>query len=307
MMVNELLKGFTSIYHAVNLHDDAPYCLRPNLGVTIIASMFGAKIRLLGDQMPWVMPLEGGSAAVRQLVASPLPDLDAGLLPRVLDQYAFYRHALEDYPICRAAFQLTLPDLQGPLSVAELLWGPDIYLAFFDEPELVKALLGRITELIFVVAKRLQSEVRENLGPGFQYQHAVGVRGMLLVRNDSAVNISPAQYIALVRPFDARLAEGLGSIGIHFCGNGMHQVGPMLEIHGIACLDIGQPEMMDLDRLYAAAAARQVALARLSLPEDDLRAGQIKRRFPTGVSLVYRAPSVARAHEVLDRYCSAQR
>ncbi len=302
MMLNELLKGFTSIYHAIDLRDDAPYCLRPNLGVTIIASMFGAKVRLLKDQMPWVVPLDGGVAAIRRLVDSPLPDLNHGLLPRVLDQYAFYRSALADYPVCRAAFQLTLPDLQGPLSVAELLWGPAIYLAFFDEPALVKALLGVITDLTLVVAKRLQSEVRDNLGQDLQYQHAVGVKGALLVRNDSAINISARQYIELVRPFDARLAAGLGSIGIHFCGNGAHQVQPMQSIPGVVCFDIGQPEMMDLDRLYAAAATKQIALARLSVSEVDLQAELVKRRFPTGVNLVYQASSVAKAHEVWDRY-----
>jgi hypothetical protein len=196
-----------------------------------------------------------------------------------------------------------LPDLQGPLSVAELLWGPGIYLAFFDEPELVKALLGVITDLTLVVAKRLQSEVRDNLGQDLQYQHAVGVRGALLIRNDSAINISARQYIELVRPFDARLAAGLGSIGIHFCGNGAHQVQPMQSIPGVVCFDIGQPEMMDLDRLYAAAAAaRRIALARLAVSEADLRAELVKRRFPTGVNLVYQASSVAKAYEVWGNY-----
>ena len=41
MMANELLVGFTSIYHAVELESDNPYCLRPNLGTGIIASMLG--------------------------------------------------------------------------------------------------------------------------------------------------------------------------------------------------------------------------------------------------------------------------
>jgi hypothetical protein len=73
MMVNELLVGFTSIYHAVDLKGDSPYSLRPNLGVTIVASMLGARIRVMEEQLPWVLPLED-TAAIRRIVDDPLPD-----------------------------------------------------------------------------------------------------------------------------------------------------------------------------------------------------------------------------------------
>lgn len=315
MMVNELLVGFTSIYHAVDLRDDTPYCLRPNLGVTIVASMFGAELRLLDDDMPWVEPLAGGLDDIRDLVDAPLPDLHVGLLPRVLDQYAFFRAALVDYANCQAAFQLTLPDLQGPFSIAELLWGTDIYLAFFDYPDLLKALQSRITDLILVVYDRLKDEVRDNLDPGYQYQHATGVKGKLLVRDDSAINISPAQYHEFVQPYNARLAAELGEIGIHFCGDGQHQVDNMLSIPGLTCLDLGQPDMMDLDRLYSKASAAsaeadtsavadaRTSLVRVTVPEADLTAERVKQRFPTGVNLVYEAESVQQAHAVWKRYC----
>lgn len=302
MMVNELLVGFTSIYHAVTLHDDAPYCLRPNLGVTIIASMFGAQVRLIEGQMPWVEPLAGGHKAIRRLVQEPLPDLGSGLLPRVLEHYAFFREALQGYPSCQAAIQLTLPDLQGPLDVAHLLWGSGLYLAMYDDPDLVEALLAKVATLIAIVARRLQREVRDSLLPEGQHQFGVGVLGALMVRNDSAVNISASQYKALVRPWDTYLAEELGSIGIHFCGRGHHQVEGMLAIPSMRCFDVGQPEMMDLDRLYAQAAARRVALTRLRVPENELQAGAVRHRFPTGVNLVYQAASVAQARQVWRRY-----
>jgi len=304
MMVNELLVGFTSIYHAVDLHDDAPYCLRPNLGVGIVASLFGATIRVLEEGMPWVEPLRGGADTMRNLLDRPLPGLDAGLLPRVLDQCACFRQALAPYPDCREAFQLTLPDLQGPFSTAELLWGPAIYLALFDTPELVAAVLMRIAEVMELVLPRLEEEVRGGLGPGLQFQHASGVGGRILLRNDSAVNVSPSHYRRFILPADARLAETLGSVGIHFCGDGSHHVPTMLSIPGLTSFDLGQPEKMDLDRLYAQAAARRVALARLTVPEAELCAKRVKARFPTGVSLVYTAPDIATAHDVWRRFVS---
>jgi hypothetical protein len=305
MMVNELLVGFTSLYHAVDLRDDAPYCLRPNLGVGIVASLFGARIRVLEEGMPWVEPLEGGADTLRSMLDRPLPALDAGLLPRVLDQYAYFREALAPYPHCREAFQLTIPDLQGPFSTAELLWGAGIYLALFDTPELVKAVLRRVVEVMQLVLPRLEQEARDTLGPGLHHQHGAGVGGRILVRNDSAVNVSPAHYRRLILPADARLGETVGAhggVGIHFCGDGSHHVPAMLSIPGLASFDLGQPDRVDLGRLYAQAAPQRVALVRLTLPEAELTAEQVKARFPTGVNLIYPAPDVATAHRVWGRY-----
>ena len=303
MMVNELLLGFTSIYHAVDLKDDSPYTLRPNLGVGIIASMFGAEVRLVGNAMPWVVPLKGGPEGLRRAVLDgPLPGTHAGLLPRVLDQYDYFKKALADYPGCRAGLQVTLPDLQGPFSTLELLWGTGIYEALYDNPEGIMALLDRVTEAMLIAYRRLKREVVEDIGPDFSYCHSMGVKGRYLVRNDSAINISPKQYRQVLKPSDARLAAAIGSIGIHFCGNGQHQVDNLLDIPGVDCLDLGQPEMMNLDSLYQQVSNQKVPLVGLAVPEPEFTADQVIRRFPTGVILVYYPKTRAQAGEFLQRY-----
>ena len=301
LMVNELLSGFTSIYHAVDLKDDTPYCLRPNLGVTMIASMLGAQIRVMDDQPPWVLPFED-LAVVQKIVDAPPPDMSSGLVPRAIEQYAYFREALADYPNCRAAFQLTLPDLQGPFDIAELLWGSSIFLAFYDNPALLSGFLTRITDTIIAAYHRFSAEVRENIGAGFEYQHAVGVKGKILLRGDTVIMLSPEHYRDMVLPHDERIAQELGSVAIHFCGNGQHQIDNMLAIQNLGSLDFGQSWMMDVDSIYAGAAARKVALVRVALPPDQLIAAQVSRRFPTGVILVYEAESVAEAKQVWQRY-----
>ena len=40
------------------IDDDLPYTIRANFGTGIIASMFGARIEQLGENPPWVRPLE---------------------------------------------------------------------------------------------------------------------------------------------------------------------------------------------------------------------------------------------------------
>jgi hypothetical protein len=301
MMVNELLVGFTSLYHAVDLRDDAPYCLRPNLGTVIIASMFGAEVRLVENNPPWVTPFDD-ARSIRALVDAPLPDVRAGLGQRALDQYAYFHAALADYPRCRAAFQLTLPDLQGPFSVAELLWGSAIYPAFYDDAELVRALLDKVTTQIIRVYHALVGMTRDESTDGYCHQHATVVKGKLLLRDDSMVNLSPKMYREVVLPYDQRIGDALGSIGVHFCGNGMHQVQNLLSIPSVQSLDLGQPEQNDIDALYALAAPKHVALVRVAVPESELNAVRLKQRFPTGVNLVCRAESAAHARALLERY-----
>ncbi|GAB4532139.1 MAG: hypothetical protein Kow0063_12310 [Anaerolineae bacterium] len=303
MMVNELLIGFTSLYHAVELEDDTPYCLRPNLGTGIIASMFGAQIRLVENGMPWIMPL-GSLSFLQEIADAPLPEVRSGLGQRVVDQYDYFHHALSDYPHCQAAFELTLPDLQGPFDTAELLWGSEIFLALHTHTDRVHALLSKITDLMLVVYDFLRGKTRDSLSPGYHHQHATGVKGNLLIRDDSAILMSPKMYQEIVQPFDARLAAALDGVGIHFCGNGQHQVDNMLAIPEMQCLDLGQPEKMDLDTIYAQASARRVPLVRLTVPEAELTARRVREHFPRGVSLIYQAESVAQARRVQQRYYS---
>ena len=303
MMVNELLIGFTSIYHTVELESDNPYCLRPNLGTGIIASMLGAEIKLVDNQMPWILPL-GNQSCLRAMADAPLPDVTSGLGQRVIDQYDYFRHVLSDYPHCQAAFELTLPDLQGPFDTAEMLWGSAIFADLFTQKDLVTSILSKITDLMVAVYDILKGKTCDSLNPGFHHQHATAVKGNLLIRNDSPILMSPKMYREIVYPFDARLAEELGGVGIHFCGDGQHQVDNMLAIPGLQCLDFGQPGMNDLDAIYVEASARQVPLVRLTVPEAELTAKNLRKRFPRGVNLVYQAETVAEARRVWQRYCS---
>ncbi|MBM3130499.1 MAG: hypothetical protein FJ009_17960 [Chloroflexi bacterium] len=305
MMVNELLGGFTSLYRAVDLRDDAPYCLRPNLGTVVIASMFGAETRLVENNPPWVTPL-GDVRQIRDIVNAPLADVRAGLGQRVVDQYAYYHTVVADYPRCRAALRFTLPDLQGPFSTAELLWGSAIYPAFYDEVELVRALLDKITIQMLRVYRAIIGLTREGADDGYCHQHAVMIKGNLLIRDDSMINLSPKMYRDIVLPHDQRLGDELGGIGVHFCGNGMHQVQNLLRIPSVQSLDLGQPEQNDVDALYALAAPKRVALVRISVPKSELNAARLKQRFPTGVNLVANAESVAHAHALLKQYLASE-
>lgn len=290
MMFNELVRGFVSNYRALHRGDDTPLCIRANLGVGIVASMFGANVRLLENHMPWVEPL-GDGARLDAIGEGPLPDVRAGLGSLAAEHYAFFRETLAGYPKCREAIHVTLPDLQGPFSVTELLGGSEIYVALKVEPERLAPVLAKVAAQVAAAHRFLAPLVHDPLGEGFHHQHGVAVRGNLLIRNDSITMMSPATYREVVLSHDRRLAAEVGGAGVHFCGNGAHQVDALLSATELTSIDFGQSWMQDVDAIYAKAAPRRVPLLRLALPREDLIAKRVRERFPTGANLVLFAES----------------
>lgn len=290
MMFNELVGGFGSNYRALHRGDDTPLCIRANLGVGIVASMFGAKVRLLEDDMPWVEPL-GDDQRLLAIGREALPEVHSGLGALAAEHYAFFQKMLEGYPKCREAIHVTLPDLQGPFSVTELLWGSEIYVVLKTEPERLAPIMEKVTAQIAATHRFLPPLVHDPLGPGFHHQHGVAVRGNLLIRNDSITMLSPATYRDVVLPHDRRLAAEVGGAGVHFCGNGAHQVDALLSAPEVTSIDFGQSWMQDVDAIYAKAAPRRVPLLRLALPREEMMAERVRERFPTGANLVLFAGS----------------
>lgn len=124
----------------------------------------------------------------------------------------------------------------------------------------------------------------------------------LLIRNDTAIMLSPETYARFIRPHDARLLKEVGAGSIHFCGNGRHLIPPLLEIPDLRGLDFGQPEMMDIAARYRICRERHIVLTHLRPSREDLISGRAKRNFPTGVVFVYEARDFSDAREVVRAY-----
>jgi hypothetical protein len=92
---------------------------------------------------------------------------------------------------------------------------------------------------------------------------------------------------------------------LHSCGNINLNGVEYFSVPSVQCLDLGQPEMNDLDKLYALARERRIPLLRISVKEDELTSGSVLRRFPTGVSLLHPAKSVEEARRVMGAYLAA--
>jgi hypothetical protein len=304
MLYNELVNGFdASIACRDRLDDDQPLAIRANFGTVLVASMLGGRMEQVGENPPWCRPFETIDEFREATELDPL-DFSRGWCPRVNERYQFYRQTLDGYPELARLVHLALPDLQGPLDTAELLRGCQLYVDMCVEPEFVARALKKIAQAQVGFASHLLPLLGNGDEP-FSHQHAQLICGQILMRDDSAILISPDMYRQHVAGHDAMVLHELGGGGLHACGKAEHVIEEFFALPSIRCLDLGQPELNNIDGIYAKARRRRIAMVRGSVRRDELITGRVMERFPTGVSLFHNAESLDDAQAIWAAYRDA--
>jgi hypothetical protein len=307
MLFNELVHAFdTSIVMHSQLGDDLALTVRANFGTVLIASMFGAHVQQTDDNPPWIVHPDGESITLEGIAETDPLDVTRGWIPRAAERMQVYHQLFDEFPSLKAQIRVVLPDLQGPFDNLELLRGSRVFLDLADVPEVVDRALNTLARSQIGLAKyfRKWSTEPEN---GYCHQHAVKLKGNLLLRNDSCIMVSPQMYRQQIAPHDECVLRELGGGGIHCCGDVGHLVAQWLDLPSIRSLDLGQPELNDLDAIYARAAVKQVPLIRLAVSEADLTSGSARKRFPAGAVLIHRARDFEAARRVASAVWSDSR
>jgi hypothetical protein len=301
MLYNELAYAFnTSIACRDRIDDDLPLTVRANFGTVVMASLFGGRVEQVGENPPWVRHFETKKEFQAALDCDPF-DYSRGWCPKVVERYQFYQNIFEGSPELARLVHRVLPDLQGPLDTAEQLRGSEIFVDFYNDPEMISEALATFAQSQIGFAKHLASYISDN-ADAFTYQHATGLCGRVLIRDDSTIMLSPAMYRDQVAPHDETVLNGLGGGGIHSCGKCQHNADAYLALPSIRCFDLGQPHLNDIDAIYAKSRQRRIALLRLTVTRDELVSGRVMERFPTGVSLIHHAENIADACTIMREY-----
>lgn len=256
--------------------DGAPLAVRCNYGTGILPSLFGAELFFMDralDTLPTSRPLPGGREAIRRLLDAALPDLRAGWGARVWDMADFFVTLLAPYPKLRRFVQIYHPDLQGPMDVCELLWGSALFLDLHDEPDLLRALLDRVTETYerFMDEWLRRFPVRDGVSAHWALMH----RGAIMLRDDSAMNFSPEMFGEFIAPWDGRLLTRFSG-AIHFCGRGSHYISQAARLPGLTGIQLSQPHLNDMETIYANTVDRGIPLLNFdrATAESALAAGR---------------------------------
>lgn len=307
MLFNELVSAWgTSIVHRAQAGDDLPATIRANFGTVLVASMFGAPVEQHEDNPPWIVHPPGHAISLEQVADTDPADFSKGWIPRATARMQAYHELLAGFPDLRERVQIVLPDLQGPFDNLELICGSDTFLHLATEPEAVDAALATLATAQIGLFRHFSQWTTEREA-GQCHQHGFPLAGNILLRNDSCIMVSPEMYRRQLADHDERVLCECGGGGIHSCGNLGHLVEAFLELPSLRSLDLGQPELNDVDAIYAKAAQRKVPLIRVTTSAAELTSGRILERFPTGASLLYRANSFVDAKSVLTQMNNARR
>jgi len=246
--------------------------IRANYGTGILPSLFGAELFWMDDSLdtlPTTKPLDCDDPIARLLDAGE-PELTSGLGARVFEATDCFARALAPYPRLAEAVWVYHPDLQGPLDAAELLAGPGLYLAFYDAPDRVRALLDLVTRTYVRFMREWLRLVPARGSGEFMAHWGSLYRGQVMLRNDSLVNLSAEMYAELVRPFDERILREFGGGAVHFCGKVEHCIEVVASCEGLGGVNISQPHLNDMRRVMGATVARGKIL---NVPRGDWATG----------------------------------
>ena len=235
---------------------DAPLDLLTGVqGACTIAGIYGLPILYAADRWP---TCDGPFLSDEQAEALAPPDLDAnpffqGLMAQV-DWIAEHEGRVEGFI-----------NWQGVLNNAHRLRGTALFYDLIDHPGRALHLFECVCTTMTDAAQRLHARQRKT-----------GVAVEFFTVSNCLVNmVSPAQYARLLLPFDRRLAETFGCIGIHNCA---WSADPYLESYGavpsVAYIDMGQSSGLARARQTFPHARRSIMYTPVDLaskPLDEIR------------------------------------
>jgi hypothetical protein len=233
--------------------------IRCNYGSSIIPSLFGAELFMMDEQtntLPTSRPL--GGERLRRLLDTGVPDIGSALGAKVFMEVEIFLEVLDEYPVLNRNIHLYHPDVQGPIDILEVLWGSDIFYAFYDEPQMVRDLLELVTQTYSMFMRRWQQMVppRTDMQAHWGFAH----KGTIMLRNDSLVNLPPGIYNEFIRPMDQRLLDEFSGGAVHFCGHGDHMIDELVTLRGLTAINISQPQLNDMDRIYRCTVERRIKI-----------------------------------------------
>lgn len=224
--------------------------VRANYGTGILSSLFGADIFMMPytlNTLPTTKAFNSNEK-IKELIQKGIPALNIGFGKQVFNMGEIYKEVFSKYPKISKYVYIYHPDLQGPLDICELLWGCEMFYAMYDEDTLVHDMLSLITNTYISFMDEWF-----NLFPLTDDINAhwfIMFKGNILLRNDSAMNLSPGLYKEYAFPYDSKLLDYYNGGVIHFCGKGDHYIEIMSQIPKLTGINMSQPHLNNMEKIY---------------------------------------------------------
>ena len=217
--------------HLKRVNDDyVPYFM-PWFGTGVLASAFGAKIRIPDDPSDDPAVLEPLIKTTVDAARLRLPEPGKhGWMPRVLEAI--------DYAVAAGDLPVGLTDMQGPLDTLGQMCGQSqLYQWMYSEPAMIHDLMDTVTE-VFIQWVKLQ---KEHIGEGLEWSN--GLQGAyspgcgVWESDDDLVLVDAHLYGEFVVPYVSRIFKAFGGGSVHFCGNGVQQLDNLQQIENLKVIN----------------------------------------------------------------------
>lgn len=195
----------------------------------VVQAMLGCQVRFAANTAPWVLC---ANLSDEQVWALEVPDLETAPAMR---QTIALMDALE------AEYGYLEGDVpwDGVQNVALDLRGQQLFLDYYDQPDLVHHLFDVIARTICRVADYVRGRTGTNSISLNRIVASIDPR-LSLHSNCSVQMISRKTYETYLLPYECWLAERLQPYGIHHCGDNLeHVVEAYARVPGLAYVDVG--------------------------------------------------------------------
>jgi hypothetical protein len=237
--------------------------VRCNYGTGILPSLFGLEIFVMDEELetlPTTRPLNDLDA-VQRILDRGVPDLSSGYGRQVLEMGERFAEWFKPYPKVEKFVRVFHPDLQGPMDVCELIFGSTIFYTLYDRPEMVHSLLELVTG---TYSRFLDAWLEIHpFDEGANSHWGLFYRGSIMLRDDSAMNLSAEMVDEFVLPYDQRLLKRYGGGSVHFCGKGDHFIRSLGALEGLSAINLSQPELNDMELVFSQTVDRGINLLEL--------------------------------------------
>ena len=271
-----LLHELRGVCMGAKLQDDRLYGIRANYGTGIIASMFGCETATFDHALP--IGLHVDEKKLSEIIDNGVPPLDAGLMRKVYDTALYFQKTLAPYPKLSKYVEMELFDIQGIFDNASIIWGSEIFLAFYDEPEKLHTFIKIITDTISATVKEFR---RITNTPIDEHGGAWNSIGAICLRDDSSINLSGEQYVEFVKPYNQKLLNELSG-NIHFCGKAHQWWRELLDIPGLKAINPYQGELYNLFEMFETCESSKMPIFQWTIPLDE----RCQKRIRTGFSRI---------------------
>jgi hypothetical protein len=261
-MLEAQLDGITCTLEA---HNDQPPHLEPWHGVGVFAQAFGSPYIWIEDDAPWTRPIVNDLDGLQKLQK---PVLDrCNLLQQVLETTEYFNTQT------RGQVAIAATDTQSALSTLSLICDTTWMLTeAWTYPEDFHRVLNDITDTIIDFTRLQRALCSKPVQPGHTMWSPTIGQG-ISVSDDLLALVGSSFYREFGLPYDEKLGQALGGIGVHSCGCWNHNFDAVKTLKSIRMVDLAvsydfDPSPLDPNKVVQGFAGANIAVQARCNPED---------------------------------------